>query len=315
MAITAEQAKDLPISLWQPDEHCKVSIDEVVTTTLKSLFLYTKSQLEAIQISCAHNIHKLEKPSKECTEQMKVLEEMLDKIEWNPEIRERVKTKALKTQKGQQACKNIREICTDLLRTEELEDNIQSIEDHLSALCSTRNSLWQVPLTYLWLINLLHLARTSALDLTKHREVIWSLLIREKESITSNYDTLLLFVGKDTLEKLEITPQSQFQNTFPESHLNSALVMGWPISRQIFLIQFASLAMGYSIDPMQMWRKYAKHAACKDMVHQRIQTYVSLAKNAEKQMLDEVDCLRRRAIDISDGDLQELFPCVPNKLI
>ena len=268
LAITAEQAKDLPISLWQPDEHCKVSIDEVVTTTLKSLFLYTKSQLEAIQISCAHNIHKLKKPSKECTEQMEVLEEMLDKIEWNPEIRERVKTKALKTQKGQQACKNIREICTDLLRTEELEDNIQSIEDHLSALCSTRNSLWQVPLTYLWLINLLHLARTSALDLTKHREVIWSLLIREKESITSNYDTLLLFVGKDTLEKLEITPQSQFQNTFPESHLNSALVMGWPISRQIFLIQFASLAMGYSIDPMQMWRKYAKHAACKDMVHQ-----------------------------------------------
>ena len=311
LAITAEQAKDLPISLWQPGERCKVSIDEVVTTTLKSLFLYTKSQLEAIQISCAQNIHKLKKPSKECTEQMKVLEEMLDKIEWNSKIRERVKAKALQTQEGQQACKNIREICTDLLRTEELDDNIQSIEDHLSALCSTRNSLWQVPLTYLWLINLLHLAKTSALDLTKHREVIWNLLIREKESIASNYDTLLLFVGKDTLEKLEITPQSQ--NTFTESHLNTVLVMGWPISRQIFLIQFASLAMGYSIDPMEIWRKYAKHASCEDMVQQRIQTYVTLAKNAENQMLHKMECLRQRAIDIGDGDLRELFPDVLNK--
>ena len=312
-AITAERAKNLPISLWQPDERCQVSIDEVVTTTLKSLFLYTKSQLEAIQISRTQDIHKLVKPSKECTEQMEVLEKMLDKIEWNSKIRERVKAKALKTQEGQQACKNIREICTDLLRTEELDDNIQSIEDHLSALCSTRNSLWQVPLTYLWLINLLHLARTSALDLTKHREVIWNLLIREKESITSNYDTLLLFVGKDTLDKLKITPQSHFQNTFPESHLNSALVMGWPISRQIFLIQFASLAMGYSIDHMQMWRKYAKYASCEDMVQQRIQTYVTPAKNAENQMLHEVSCLRQRAIEISDGNLRELFPCVLNK--
>ena len=307
LAITAEEAKDLPISVWQPGEHCKVSIDEVVTTTLRSLFSYTKSQLEAIQISCAHNIHKLKKPSKECTEQMSVLEEMLDKIEWNPKIRERVKAKTLPIQEGQQACEHIREICTDLLRTKELDDNVQRIEDHISALCSTRNSLWQVPLTYLWLLNLLHLARTSTLDLTKHRKVIFDLLIRDKESITSNYDTLLLFVGKDTLEKLEITPQTQFQNTFPE-HLNTALVMGWPISRQIFLIQFASLAMGYSIDPMKMWRKYAEHATCKDMVQQRIQTYVTLAKNAESQMCHEVDCLRQRAIDISDGDFRELFP-------
>ena len=314
LAITAEEAKYLPISLWQPGEHCKVSVDEVVTTTLRSLFSYTKSQLEAIQISCPHNIHKLKKPSKECTEQMNVLEEMLDKIEWNLKIRKRVKAKTLPIQEGQQACEHIREICTDLLRTEELDDNVQRIEDHISALCSTRNSLWQVPLTYLWLLNLLHLARTSTLDLMKHRQVIFDLLIRDKESITSNYDTLLLFVGKDTLEKLEITPQTQFQNTSPEPRLNTALVMGWPISRQIFLIQFASLAMGYSIDPMKMWRKYAEYATCKDMVQQRIQTYVTLAKNAESQMCHEVDCLRRRAIDISDGDFRELFPPSPNDL-
>ena len=40
---------DLPAPLWQPDERtAAVSIDEVASDTLDSLFLYTKSQLEAI---------------------------------------------------------------------------------------------------------------------------------------------------------------------------------------------------------------------------------------------------------------------------
>ena len=64
---------DLPAPLWQPDERtAAVSINEVVSDTLDSLFLYTKSQLEAIQISLPDNTYKLSKPARECEEQFKV---------------------------------------------------------------------------------------------------------------------------------------------------------------------------------------------------------------------------------------------------
>ena len=47
-----------------------VSIDEVASDTLDSLFVYTKSQLEAIQISLPNNTYKLSKPARECEEQL-----------------------------------------------------------------------------------------------------------------------------------------------------------------------------------------------------------------------------------------------------
>jgi len=64
---------DLPVPLWQPDERtAAVSIDEVVSDNLNSLFLYTKYQLEAIQISLPNNTYKLSKPARVCEARFKV---------------------------------------------------------------------------------------------------------------------------------------------------------------------------------------------------------------------------------------------------
>ena len=70
-------------------ESASLSIDEVVSTTLRSLFLYTKSQLEAIKISGNEGL-KLNRPVRECEVQFKVLEGELDRIGWNSKIREKV---------------------------------------------------------------------------------------------------------------------------------------------------------------------------------------------------------------------------------
>ena len=177
---------------------------------------------------------------------------------------------------GQLTCQNIHEMCTNLLGSEapEIDGIIHRVENYICAINYTRHSIWQVPLTYQWLINLLRLARVSVLDLSKHHKLLSNLLSQERESITNNYETLVQFVGEDTLEKLQLVPQAQLQSS---SGSNTALVMDWPISRQIFLIQFASLAMGYRINPMEMWGKYSRIAMCKEMVENRIQTYVNLS--------------------------------------
>lgn len=85
-------SEDLPVPLWEPDESASQSIDEVVSTTLRSLFLYTKSQLEAIKISGNEGL-KLNRPVQECEVQFKVLEGELDRIGWNSKVREKVKEK------------------------------------------------------------------------------------------------------------------------------------------------------------------------------------------------------------------------------
>ena len=114
---------DLPVPLWQPDERtAAVSIDEVASDTLNSLFLYTKSQLESIQTSLPDNTYKLSKPARKCEKQFKVFSlYMLDKIRWNSKIRKQVKSeKDMQGKNGQQVCENIHEICEDLLRSEDL---------------------------------------------------------------------------------------------------------------------------------------------------------------------------------------------------
>ena len=282
---------DLPVALWQPDDSTSVNVDEVVSTTLRSLFLYTKSQLEAIKIS-GNNCLELNRPVQNCEVQFKVLEDELDRIGWNSKVRDKVKEKDSQGKEGQRACQNILEMCTNLLGSEapEVDGILHRLEDCICAINHTRHSIWQAPLTYQWLINLLHLARGSVLDLSKHRELLSNLLSQERASITSNYETLVQFVGEDTLEKLQLAPRLH------RSTCNTALVMGWPISRQFFLIQFASLAMGYQINPMEMWEKYSKIAMCKEMVENRIQTYVNLSTSVKSQMHQELHSLRQKAI-------------------
>jgi len=187
----------------------------------------------------------------------------------------------------------------------ELEDNIQRVQEHVYALYSARRSMRQIPLTLQWLINLLHLARSSVLDLSKHLQLISNLLSQERESIINNYETLLKIVGKDTLERLQLAPQ------VPRNTCDTALVMGWPITRQIFLIQFASLAMGYSINPVEILRKYGEIAMRDSLVENRIQTFVTLSERVKGQIFQGLSSLRQRAIQFtphSYGDIQELFP-------
>lgn len=207
-------SEDFPVPLWKPDESASLSIDEVVSTTLRSLFLYTKSQLEAIIISGNEGL-KLNRPVRECEVQFKVLEGELDRIGWNSKVREKVKEKDSQGERGQLACQNIHEMCTNLLGSEapEIDGIIHRVENYICAINYTRHSIWQVPLTYQWLINLLRLARVSVLDLSKHRKLLSNLLSQERESITNNYETLVQFVGEDTLEKLQLVPQAQLPSS------------------------------------------------------------------------------------------------------
>ena len=87
--------------------------------------------------------------------------------------------------------------------------------------------------------------------------------------------------------------------------------MGWPITRQIFLIQFASLAMGYSINPIEILKKYGEIAMRDSLVENRIQTFVTLSERVKGQIFQGLSSLRQRAIQVtphSYGDIQELLP-------
>jgi len=77
---------------------------------------------------------------------------------------------------------------------------------------------------------------------------------------------------------------------------DTALVMGSPITRQIFLIQFVNLAMGYSINPMEMLRKYGEIVTHDSLVENRIQTFVTLSERVKGQIFKGLRSLRQRAI-------------------
>lgn len=302
---------DLPIELGLPKG---VDLDRIVPTTLRDVFSSSAAQRNLACTVLSRDFKEAQKCSTMCHTHYTRFDNALSEIQWNSTVRAKVRQVVSKRKDPQgteahKACEYIRQVCVDILGNDQFLYDLDRIKECLHALESIYYCIWQRLPMYQWLVNLLYLAKSSVLDLSKHLPLLLTFLDEHREGIIENYGELSCILGQEVLDNL--APQLHFskEDYHPKHNPNLPYTMTW----QVFLIQLVYLAMGYSIEPSEVGERYTKIFYYGDSHEKLFEKGMKIMAGVGYSMYIQVAELKQTAIEFAnttpyDVPIVELFP-------
>ena len=227
-------------------------LDDVIRNTLRSAFAYAKAYIPCTRELVPTNMDQI---WQSCCQHYQEFDKELDKVhvQWNSRVRKRI-CEAVGNRKhphgklASHICGYARSICTDLLQDEHFEAEVDRVSKSLFVLESTWYERWQVAGLFHWVSNLLHLGRTSVIDLSRYRDLLLSILAEHKENIELVLEDFSRLVGKDGMKQL--SPVLELLDCKPcPSSSPKFVVVCTPTLWYMLLMELVAVAEGYHIDP------------------------------------------------------------------
>lgn len=306
---------DLPTNLGMPSELSMTDLDRIVATTLREIFWCSAAQRKLACTVVSNDIQARQVYSAECHNYFTHFDNAVSEIKWNSVvcakvrklISERIEPQGTGARK---ACEYIRQVCVDILESDEIQQHLDEASKHLFALESIYYSVWQRLPMYHWLVNLLNLAKSSILDLSKHRELLLVLLEEHRGGIIENYSELSQILGQEVLDNL--APLLHFSKTdyIPKYNPNTVYTTTW----HVFLLQLVYLAMGYSIEPKEVGERYTNLFFYGDSLKKLFEDGMLLLASAVGHNMHVVMVgLKQKALELANSTpysvpIVELFP-------
>ena len=250
---------DLPTNLGIPPELSMADLDRIVATTLREIFLCSAAQRKLACTLVSNDFQARQVYSAECHTYYTHFDNAVTEIKWNSVVCAKVRNVISERREPQgtgarKACEYIRQVCVDILRSDQIQQHLDEASKHLFALESIYYNVWQKLPMYHWLVNLLYLAKSSILDLSKHCELLLMLLEEHRKGIIENYSELSQILGQEVLDDLAPLLRFSKNDYIPKCNPSIAYTMTW----HVFLLQLVYLAMGYSIEPKEVGERYTK---------------------------------------------------------
>ena len=315
IAYAAEM--DIPAEWWKVTA-TPALIDEVVQNTLQSTFAFAKTIFPCYYEPIPPNWDQIWQLS---YQNYKTFDEELDRahVEWNTCVRKKIR-KIIDHRKhphgvlASYICDYVRSICVDLLQDKEIETELRRVDDSLFTWESTWYIRWQNAALFHWISNLLHLAHSSIIDLSRHRELILRLFREHKDYICQSLEDITIVVGKDILDKL--SPVLELLQCKPECFSPDSsqkfVLKCIPVLWCILLMELVALAEGHHIDPHEIG-KATVHRLINYSSGVIIKTNAKMLQTAADRMYAEVLTLWKNAAKVANGShydvpMQDLFP-------
>lgn len=243
---------DLPVPWWKPDS-IVTDFDGIVATTLSCMFSFFDCLIKSGFAFLANDRKLTWQLLEKCNDEYNRFEKTVARTHWNLIVREKVNRKIFLRQDPQgrearKACKYIRHLCEDILGVEGMQKEAQLAENNLYMLESVYYSFWGRLPMYQWLANLLHLAKSSILDLSQHQQLLLNLLTKHRTDIVQNYGLISQIVGEEVLEAL--CPLSEQEHKY--NSIDTMDICPHQFKLVItctHLLELVALSTGHVIDP------------------------------------------------------------------
>ena len=211
-------------------------------------------------------------------------------------------------------CDYTQSICTDLLQDKNFKTQLKGVNASLFIWESTAYMRWLNAALFHWMSNLLHLAESSVIDLSRHRELILKIFAEHKENIHQSLADISSVVGNDILQKispvlelLECKPEHSAPSSSQEFRLTCI-----PVLWYIVLMELVAFAEGHHINPREIGKETI-HRLTKYSSGIVVSSNVKVLQSAANRMHTDVLELWNHATEVADGShydvpVQELFP-------
>ena len=297
---------DLPVP-WMKPEGIVEDFDGIVASTLSSMFSFFDCLIKSGFAFLANDIQLTRQLLERCSNEYSRFEKTVARTHWNLVVREKVNQKISQRQDPQgrearKACQYISHLCVDILGVEGMRKEAQDTDNNLYMLESVYYSFWGRLPMYQWLANLLHLAKTSVLDLSKHRELLLKLLTKHRTDIVQNYGLLSQTVGEEVLETF--CPLSEEDQMY-ECIIDVMDICPHQLKLVItctHLLELVALSTGYVIDPhkiadrlVQLFTHEALRRACRRVSWKT----VNALRTLDHLKYTEVLLLQQKAIKVA----------------
>ena len=244
---------DIPVQWWEPTA-TPAQIDEVIRNTLQSVFAYAKAHIPSHLEMVPTNVEVWQS----CCQSYQQFDKEMDRayVQWNTQVRKKI-SEAVSNRThphgklASHVCEYAHSICTDLLQDEHFKAKVDRVSQSLFVLESAWYERWQLAGLFHWVSNLLHLGRTSVIDLSRYRKLLRSIFAEHKENIELFLEDFSRIIGKDGMRQL--SPVLELLNC--KQHPNSTseyVVVCTPTLWYMFLMELIAVAEGYDIDPLEI---------------------------------------------------------------
>lgn len=193
------------------------SIDTLISQSLQKIFDFNQAYMTRVR--CIHSsnephLEQLQPIHAKCFEAYERFDFIMDAFNWNSEGRNEVRENARcrATPFGtpaDHACQYIFDLCQETCRCSEIDRQWKLAEENLQTLHGIFGCCCCNALVLQWLATLLCLSTSNfgdsnPLDLSKHKDLLLTLVRQMKDNIEALYPLISLVVGDDSLQK--VTP-------------------------------------------------------------------------------------------------------------
>ena len=186
---------------------CMELLGSTVVNIFDYLELYTNGHLYVHnhELQSLESIQSVTEMLYRCSKHVSQFEEALDRLEWNPEIRSRIRREREDrvTPIGtlaHDACMLIYELCKETFGGEKIEKEIQRIDEMIFRLESGYYLLCYRFLLLQWLLTLVYVLHS--LDTMKINQVLIAIVDKNRHRIQTVYPLLVEILGREALQKL-----------------------------------------------------------------------------------------------------------------
>ena len=308
---------DIPEAWWQPTAKPEM-VDEVIQNTLQSTLAFIKTGFPCY---CDPMPPTWDQIWQSCYQNYQAFDKELDKphVKWGMSIRKKLREMIdSRIHPHGVLTKCVRDytqsICTDLLQDENFKTQLKRVNDSLFIWESTWYWRWLNAALFHWISNLLHLAHSSVIDLSRHRKLILKLFAEHKDNINQSLADISSVVGNDILQKLspvlellECKPECSSQSSKQERKLTCM-----PALWYVLLMELTAFAEGHHINPREIGKETV-HRLIKYSSSAVISSNVKVLQSAANGMHTDVLELWNHATKVADSShydvpVQELFP-------
>ena len=302
---------DIPVQWWEPTATA-AQVDDIIRNTLQSAFAYAKAHISSLREMVPTDMEAWQS----CCQRYQQFDNEMDRmyVRWNTRVRKKI-SEAVGNRMhphgklASHVCEYTRSICTDLLQDEQFKAEVDEVSKSLFVLESAWYEKWQVAGLFHWVSNLLHLGRSSVVDLSRYRRLLRSIFAQHKENIEMFLEEFSHFIGKDGMRQL--SPVLELLNCRPcSSSTSKYVVVCAPTLWYMLLVELIAVAEGYNIDPREIGKVTLQNLISEGYT---LISNVKVIQSATCRMHDEVLKLWKHASEVATTShysvpVYELFP-------
>ena len=208
-------AQDLQIAIqnWSHSD----DFDSILGISLLKIVDFNEAYMTRTRLfenSKEVRLEPLQEINEKCRESYQAFDSLMDLFKWSPEVRNELRKNAKHRTTpfgtpADLACQYILELCQKTCRCSEIHREKQLIEEHLHTLHGIFTCCCCNAIVLQWLATILCLstsfsAASNPLDLSKHKDLLFTIVERKKDDITHLYHFISQIVGHDFMQK--VTP-------------------------------------------------------------------------------------------------------------